>query len=122
MDEIKDVLACRNKSVKDDDSLVSVNEGMLLVDHDIYFDAKGGSLMGHIEGISSKELQTFDELQRERARLRDHALGDTLDNLLGERENLGSCVDSALELDIDAVVEQRVKSKEDDEADVLTHL
>ena len=71
--------------------------------------------MGTVEGISSKELQNFNELLGERAMLRGQDLEDILDNLLGERINSRSHVESELELDIDLfsppTIEQGVKSK-----------
>ena len=80
----------------------------------------------------SKDSQSFEELLSDRVELKNLALEDTLDNLLGKRVNsqssaeisrgLRSVDDVDLQLSFPSSTVEVVKRKTDDEAEIPTHL
>ena len=80
----------------------------------------------------SKDSQSFEELLSDRVELKNLALEDTLDNLLGKRVNsessaaisrgLRSVDDVDLQLSFPSSTVEVVKRKTDDEGEIPTHL
>ena len=93
---------------------------------------KVGSLLGGSDVIVSKDSQFFEKLLSDRSELRNLALEDILDDLLGKRVNsegsaeisrgLKSDDDIALPLSLPSSTVEGIKSKKNDDTEIPTHL